>query len=224
MTRATLTLATMDRTVGLGWGAARRLAGGNLFRERTRVRARGINLARACAMSAWLVAAMLLVAPTGVGRPPRYVAYYVDARHGSDANRAPRRSPRGVRWRRRRACRPARTSTSMRTRSSPGRLSCPPRVSRSPATGGPAADHRAGQVRGRGGPGRRRRGAGPPHPPQRGRRLDPGERERTIVEHNLIVDNNRMSVKTRGGRDDSGAFGVLIHGDRGEFHDNVVVG
>jgi hypothetical protein len=48
--------------------------------------------------------------------------------------------------------------------------------------------------------------------------------ERSAVHHNLIVENDRMSVNTRGGHDDSGAFGVLIHGDRGEFHHNVISG
>ena len=48
--------------------------------------------------------------------------------------------------------------------------------------------------------------------------------ERSVVHHNRLVDNDRMSVNTRGGHNDSGAFGVLIHGDEGEFHDNVITG
>src|SRR5207253_10200341 len=48
--------------------------------------------------------------------------------------------------------------------------------------------------------------------------------QRSVVDHNLLIDNNRMSVNTRGGHDDSGAFGVLIHGDHGEFYDNVIIG
>ena len=48
--------------------------------------------------------------------------------------------------------------------------------------------------------------------------------QHSVVHHNLLIDNNRMSVNTPGGNDDSGAFGVLIHGDGGEFHHNVIIG
>jgi hypothetical protein len=41
---------------------------------------------------------------------------------------------------------------------------------------------------------------------------------------NQIVDNNRMSVLTQGGNDDSGAFGILIHGDYTEVAYNTISG
>ncbi len=176
-------------------------------------------------MSAWLVAAMLLVAPTGVGRPPRYVAYYVDARHGSDANRGT--SPIAA-WR------------SLAKASSVPSGSHLYLHADQVFTGTLIVSASRVEVSGY--------GAGRPPIIERGRYAGVevqgddvvvrdllirrnvagvwtrASAERAIVEHNLIIDNNRMSVKTRGGRDDSGAFGVLIHGDRGEFHDNVVVG
>jgi hypothetical protein len=46
----------------------------------------------------------------------------------------------------------------------------------------------------------------------------------SVVHDTLLIDNNRMSVNSPGGQGDSGAFGVLIHGDEGEFHHNVIVG
>jgi hypothetical protein len=47
---------------------------------------------------------------------------------------------------------------------------------------------------------------------------------RSKVLFNRIVDNNKMSVLTQGGNDDSGAFGVLIHGDDGEIAHNTISG
>lgn len=41
---------------------------------------------------------------------------------------------------------------------------------------------------------------------------------------NQIVDNQRMSVLTQGGDDDSGAFGVLLQGDRTEVAGNTISG
>ncbi len=41
---------------------------------------------------------------------------------------------------------------------------------------------------------------------------------------NRMQDNNRMSVLTRGGNDDSGAWGVLVNGDRTEVAGNVISG
>ncbi len=41
---------------------------------------------------------------------------------------------------------------------------------------------------------------------------------------NQIVDNNRMSVLTQGGNDDSGAFGILIRGDYTEVAYNTISG
>ena len=177
-------------------------------------------------MSAWLVAAVLLVAPTGVRQPPvHYVGYYVDAQDGSDANRGT--SPISA-WR------------------SLAKASSVPSGSHlylhADQTFAGTLTVSASQVEVSG------YGAGRQPIIERGRYAGVEVRgddvvvrdllirhnvagvwtrasaERTVVEHNLLVDNNRMSVKTRGGRDDSGAFGVLIHGDRGEFHDNVIVG
>ena len=41
---------------------------------------------------------------------------------------------------------------------------------------------------------------------------------------NRIVDNNRMAVLTRGGNDDNGAFGVLLHGDGTVVAHNTIIG
>jgi hypothetical protein len=41
---------------------------------------------------------------------------------------------------------------------------------------------------------------------------------------NKIVDNNRMSVLTEGGDDDSGAFGILLQGDGTEIAGNTISG
>jgi hypothetical protein len=46
----------------------------------------------------------------------------------------------------------------------------------------------------------------------------------TKVLNNQIVDNNKMSVLTQGGDDDSGAFGVLLQGDRAEVAYNNISG
>ncbi len=195
VTRATLTLATMDRPVGLGWGAARRLGRGNPSGSQP---VRPATRERAYAMSAWLVAAMLLVRADRRGPATRYVASYVDARHGSDANRGTRRSPRGL----------AREGVERAVRLAP----LPPRgpglhrdahrLRRAPRglrlRRGPPADHRGGQVRGRGGPGDdvvvrdlliRRNVAGV---------WTRASAERTVVEHNLIIDNNRMTERPAG--------------------------
>jgi hypothetical protein len=173
-------------------------------------------------MSAWLVAAVLLVAPVGVRQG---AAYYVDARDGSDANSGT--SPTSP-WR------------------SLAKASSVPSGSylylHADQTFAGTLTISASRVEVSG------YGAGRQPIIERGRYAGVEVRgddvvvrgllirhnvagvwtrqsaDRTVVEHNLLVDNNRMSVNTRGGRDDSGAFGVLIHGDRGEFHDNVVVG
>ena len=48
---------------------------------------------------------------------------------------------------------------------------------------------------------------------------------RTRILHNRIVDNNRMTVLTpEPGSDDSGAFGILIHGQRTEVAYNMIRG
>lgn len=44
------------------------------------------------------------------------------------------------------------------------------------------------------------------------------------VLNNVIKDNNRMSVNTVGGDDDSGAFGILIAGDSSDIAHNVISG
>jgi parallel beta-helix repeat protein len=41
---------------------------------------------------------------------------------------------------------------------------------------------------------------------------------------NTIVNNTKMSVNTPGGNDDSGAFGVLLNGDRTEVANNTISG
>ena len=41
---------------------------------------------------------------------------------------------------------------------------------------------------------------------------------------NQIVDNDKMSVLTQGGDDDSGAFGVVLHGDHTEIARNTISG
>jgi len=47
---------------------------------------------------------------------------------------------------------------------------------------------------------------------------------RTLVHDAWIADNDKMSVNTPGGDDDSGAFGILIQGDDGLFRNNLVTG
>jgi hypothetical protein len=44
------------------------------------------------------------------------------------------------------------------------------------------------------------------------------------VQRNRVFDNRRMSVNTPGGDDDSGAFGVLVRGDRAHVAWNVISG
>jgi Calcineurin-like phosphoesterase len=53
--------------------------------------------------------------------------------------------------------------------------------------------------------------------------VNSGSSDNTIV-GNTIRDNNRMSVLTQGGDDDSGAFGVLLNGDRNEVMNNLISG
>jgi parallel beta-helix repeat protein len=50
-----------------------------------------------------------------------------------------------------------------------------------------------------------------------------GSSDNTIVA-NTIRDNNKMSVNTPGGDDDSGAFGVLLNGDRNDVANNTISG
>ena len=50
-----------------------------------------------------------------------------------------------------------------------------------------------------------------------------GSTDNTIVA-NTIRDNNKMSVNTPGGDDDSGAFGVLLNGDRNDVAKNTISG
>jgi parallel beta-helix repeat protein len=45
-----------------------------------------------------------------------------------------------------------------------------------------------------------------------------------VIAGNTFQDNNKMSVNTPGGYDDSGAFGVLLNGDRNEVAHNVITG
>ncbi len=45
-----------------------------------------------------------------------------------------------------------------------------------------------------------------------------------IVKRNRVFDNRRMSVNTPGGNDDSGAFGVLVRGDRARVAWNLISG
>ncbi|MEP6816644.1 MAG: hypothetical protein ABI873_13950, partial [Marmoricola sp.] len=44
------------------------------------------------------------------------------------------------------------------------------------------------------------------------------------LRRNRVFDNRRMSVNTPGGNDDSGAFGVLVRGDRADVAWNVISG
>ncbi len=53
--------------------------------------------------------------------------------------------------------------------------------------------------------------------------VNSGSSDNTIV-GNTIRDNNRMSVLTQGGDDDSGAFGVLLNGDRNDVLNNQISG
>jgi 3-phytase len=53
--------------------------------------------------------------------------------------------------------------------------------------------------------------------------VESGATNNRILE-NQILDNNRMSVLTPGGNDDSGAFGVLLHGDNTEVAYNTISG
>ena len=48
--------------------------------------------------------------------------------------------------------------------------------------------------------------------------------QRNQIINNKIVGNNRMSVLDRGGENDSGAFGVLVNGDRTEVAFNTITG
>jgi parallel beta-helix repeat protein len=45
-----------------------------------------------------------------------------------------------------------------------------------------------------------------------------------VIAGNTIQNNNKMSVNTPGGYDDSGAFGVLLNGDRNEVAHNSISG
>ena len=45
-----------------------------------------------------------------------------------------------------------------------------------------------------------------------------------VIAGNTIQNNNKMSVNTPGGYDDSGAFGVLLNGDRNEVAHNTISG
>ncbi|MEU8200915.1 right-handed parallel beta-helix repeat-containing protein [Streptosporangium sp. NPDC049046] len=45
-----------------------------------------------------------------------------------------------------------------------------------------------------------------------------------VVKNSLLSENNRMSVNTEGGDDDSGAFGVLLNGDDNLVTENVITG
>ena len=45
-----------------------------------------------------------------------------------------------------------------------------------------------------------------------------------VIAGNTIQNNNKMSVNTPGGHDDSGAFGVLLNGDRNEVAHNTISG
>jgi len=53
--------------------------------------------------------------------------------------------------------------------------------------------------------------------------LKPSATDNAIL-RNRLVDNKRMSVLTPGGSDDSGAFGVLLRGDRNEIAYNEISG
>jgi myo-inositol-hexaphosphate 3-phosphohydrolase len=44
------------------------------------------------------------------------------------------------------------------------------------------------------------------------------------ISRNTLVDNNVMSVLTEGGSDDSGAFGILVHGDNTDIGYNFISG
>jgi 3-phytase len=46
----------------------------------------------------------------------------------------------------------------------------------------------------------------------------------TAVLHNELRDNNKMSVLTPGGSDDSGAFAILLHGDASDIAYNTISG
>jgi hypothetical protein len=188
---------------------------------RTRLRARG-HVVRACAMAAWLVATVVFAAPVGAQQA---ATYYVDARYGSDAN--PGTSPISP-WRSLAKASGVPSDSHLylhadqtfagtlivsasRVEVSAYGVGHRPIIERSRYAG---IEIRGDDVVVRGLVLRdnvagiwTRAGA-----------------ERSVVDHNLLVDNNRMSVNTRGGRDDSGAFGVLIHGDHGDFHQNVIVG
>src|SRR5437870_863082 len=53
--------------------------------------------------------------------------------------------------------------------------------------------------------------------------VDSGASDNVIV-GNTLQNNNRMSVNTPGGNDDSGAFAVLLNGDRNEVMNNSISG
>ncbi|WP_228122637.1 right-handed parallel beta-helix repeat-containing protein [Saccharothrix syringae] len=50
------------------------------------------------------------------------------------------------------------------------------------------------------------------------------ESEGAVITDNDLVDNNRMSVNTPGGYDDSGAFAILVQGDRADIGWNRISG
>ena len=43
-----------------------------------------------------------------------------------------------------------------------------------------------------------------------------------VIAGNTFQNNNKMSVNTPGGYDDSGAFGVLLNGDRNEVAGGLI--
>ncbi|HSA52931.1 MAG TPA: hypothetical protein VLH10_22830, partial [Yinghuangia sp.] len=51
-----------------------------------------------------------------------------------------------------------------------------------------------------------------------------GDAHHNTVRDSALVDNNRMSVNTPGGDDDSGAFGVLLNGDDNLISHNTITG
>jgi hypothetical protein len=187
----------------------------------TRSRARG-NATRAGAMSVWLIVAALLGT---VLSGCQAAAYYVDAQYGSDAN--PGTSP-STPWRSLAQASGVPSGSRLYLRAGQvfsGTLT----VSASQVevsgygTGRPPTIERGGyagiEIRGDdvvvSGLVIRYNVAGV--------WTRAGARH-SVVHHNWLLDNNRMSVNTPGGQDDSGAFGVLIHGDDGEFHHNVISG
>ena len=47
---------------------------------------------------------------------------------------------------------------------------------------------------------------------------------RNMIDNNVLTNNNKMSVLTQGGNDDSGAFGVLLQGDYTDVSYNTISG